>query len=294
MRRALVLALLALSACSLVTSLDGFSGGGGTDDGGREGSAQNDGGDGATDGAPGTDSGDAGEAGPDRSQLYALAVLSDKPRGYWRLEEIAGVAAKGENGRYDGVYVESPGLGAPGAAGSRAMKLSKDTQARMRVDSPDFRFPGNSAYTVELWAKAGELKDYQWLGGTETAGGGRSGWSLLGDANGAIRYEVWNPDGDGGSTQVRGLSITATGLTPGGFHHIVMAYGGTSVIGYIDGVRTVVFPTAGVVPDSGHLLVWGCRGDLAGCLDDWTIDELAIYDFQLDQTRVEAHYDLGK
>jgi hypothetical protein len=289
MRRAVVVTVLALvSACSLI-SLDGLSGGGEAADGGGTDaivSAEV-----GTDATTPIDAAD-GEAGPTPSQTYALAVLSDKPRGYWRLEETAGIAAKGENGSYDGVYLMGPTLGEPGVAGSRAIKLRKDTLARMEVDSADFRFPGKAPYSVELWAKPGVLEDYQWLGGTEQGNTGRTGWSLLVDRNGTILYEVWDPE-DGGNNQERGIPLTATNLVPGAFHHIVMTYNGTAIVGYVDGVKTITFPTNGIAPNTGTLL-WGCRGDLQGCLDDWTIDELAIYDFAIEELRVKAHYDLGK
>ena len=36
------------------------------------------------------------------------------------------------------------------------------------------------------------------------------------------------------------------------------------------------------------------RPDATYCLDDWVIDEVAIYDVVLPSARVKAHYDLGK
>lgn len=287
----LVAVLAGVSACSLI-SLDGFTGGAGPADSGAtdvlvSGDAV------GTDGDAPTD-GEAGDAGPSRSQTYALAVLADKPRGYWRLEESAGTTAKGENGKYDGLYVESPALGEPGVAGSRAIKLRSNTMARMLVNSRDFRFPGKAAYSVELWAKAGVIKNYQWLGGTERGNNGRTGWSLLVDVNGRILYEVWKPDADGGNQQERGLGLTTVKVLPGAFHHVVMAYTGTTVFGYMDGAKTTTFLSGGIAPDDTGTLLWGCRADLSHCLDDWTIDELAVYDFAIDELRVKAHYDLGK
>jgi hypothetical protein len=297
MRRGASVCLLAavpLSACSLLTSLDGFTGGSPSDAGATDTTVL---GDAATEAeaATVTDASDGGGDAPDRSALYAAAVLADSPRGYWRLEETNGTVAKGETGSYDGIYVAAPLLGEPGVAGSRAMKLRAGTQARMRVESNDFRYVDNKPYTVELWAKVGELKDYQWLSSTEVIGGGaRRGWSLLAGADGQIRYEGWRTDDGGSPAQVRGLLVSATGLPSGGdFRHIVMAYTGAAVIGYIDGVPKSPFVTSGKIPDVGQLM-WGCRSDLAYCLDDWTIDELAIYDFELKAERVKAHYDLGK
>jgi hypothetical protein len=297
-RGASVCLVTALSACSLLTSLDEFTGGnaGNVGDGGGVDAVGL--GDGATGDGPGPDdAADASDAG-ERSRLYSLAVLADMPRGYWRLEEIAGTVAKDETGRNHGIYVAGPLLGERGVAGSYAAKLSSNTNARMRVESTDFRYAGTAPYSVELWAKFGELKDYQWLASTETVGTGnaRSGWSILADAIGDIRYEVWRTDPGGAPpAQVRGLTLTSTTVVPGGpFHHLVMVYTGSAVIGYIDGIDKTPFPTTGPAPDTGGQLLWGCRGDLFYCLDDWTIDELAIYDYALGPARVQQHYDLGK
>jgi len=219
-------------------------------------------------------------------------VLADKPLGYWRLEETSGTNAKDETGRNDGTYVNGPLLGQPGVAGSRAAKLPKDSDARVAILSGDFEFTGNAPYSVELWARPAVFKDYQWLAATEHYSGGRRGWSLLVDAAGVIRYEAWNA-GDGGDDQTRGVLVNGTSLTLGAFQHIVVAYTGSVVFGYVNGAQTTMFTTRGLVPEGGPL-IWGCRGDIAACLDDWVIDELAIYDFPIAPERVKAHYDLGK
>jgi hypothetical protein len=291
MVRRLCVALLAavLGACSLLTSVSGLSGGPDPD--------PVDSGDAASVEAAPSDALLAQEAdvdaGPSRSDSYALAVLADQPLGYWRLDESAGPTAKDETGRHDGVYVSAPSLGVPGVAGSRAMKLARDTGAHIEVASSDFHFATNAPYSVELWASAGDQKKYQWLGGTEhRVDNARSGWSVFAQDQGLLRYEVWASDGDGGSDQRRGVLITES-TTVGAFHHIVVAYTGSAVIGYVDGLQTASLASTAAAPDNGDL-VWGCRGDLSACLDDWVIDELAIYDFVLTGGRVKAHYDLGK
>jgi hypothetical protein len=284
-----------LTACSLLTSLDGLAGGPTDADAGRDTGAtpvEGGGGDGGDAGSRG-DGGNAGDSAPSASTLYANAVLSDKPLGYWRLEETAGTIAKDETGHNDGTFINLPLLAQPGVAGSNAAKLPKDTDARMVVTTGNFAFTGNAPYTIELWAKPGEFKDYQWLGGTEIDANGRHGWSLLADAAGKLRYEAWNPDADGGDVQTRGVFVAVTSLVPGAFAHIVVAYTGSTAFGYVNGVQTTMFDTLGTLPAAGPLL-WGCRGDIMHCLDDWVIDELAIYDFALDGARVTAHYDLGK
>ena len=285
-----------LTACSLLTSLDGLTGGPATDDAGRDTATtpvEGGGGDGGGDATSTGDGGDSGDAAPSASTLYANAVLSDKPLGYWRLEETTGTTAKDETGHNDGTFINLPLLAQPGIAGSLAAKLPTDAKSRMAVTTGDFGFTGNAPYTIELWAKPGAFKDYTWFGGTEIEASGRRGWSLLGGADGRLRYEVWNPDADGGDVQTRGLFVSGTPITVGAFAHVVLAYTGRVAFGYVNGVQTTMFNTVGKCPPAGPLL-WGCRSDIVHCLDDWVIDELAIYDFALDGARVEAHYALGK
>ena len=292
---AALLAAGLLTACSLLTSLDGLSGGAASDAAGDT-ATPIDGNTGeAASGTDGSSTGDAdGDAALSASALYAASVLSDHPLGYWRLDETTGTTAKDETGRNQGTFVNAPLLGQPGVAGSLATKLPAAMKSRMMVATGDFGFPGNAPYTVELWAKPGAFRDYQWLAATEIEVGGRHGWSLLVGADGNARYEVWFPDPDGGADrQTRGAFISTTPLSQGAFTHIVVAYTGSVANGYVNGVGTTMFNTVGKATAGGPL-IWGCRGDFQDCLDDWVIDELAIYDVALDPARVKAHYDLGK
>jgi hypothetical protein len=293
MRRGPWLLLLFVPACSLLTSLDGLSGGA-SDDGGSATIAE--GGNDATPVVDAADAGDASNDAPARSDLYASAVLADMPRGYWRLEETAGTMAKEETGRYGGTYVAKPTVGEPGVASSRAVKLPTGSQARMSAPGADFRFPGNVPYSVELWVKPGIIRNYALIVGTEILpnANGRAGWSIVADGQGFVHFEVWIPSPDGGLTQARGTPISSTSITQGAFQHVVAVYTGMDMLGYINGVLGYVTTMNGAAPDMGSSLLLGCRSDVSFCLDDWTVDELAIYDHVLPAERVKAHYDLGK
>lgn len=289
---ALVASVCSMTACSLFTSLSGFSDGDGTTD------AAGDTGSNPTDGSSGNDGqtadggGDAADAGPSRSALYAQAVLADGPLGYWRLEEASGDVAKDETGRHDGECFDGPLRGQPGIVGSRGMKFPTGNTARLVVASDAYAFGGNAAHTIEMWAKPGALRDYQWLATTEKpVAGGRNGWSLLGDSDGKIRYEFWRSDGDGGFAVPRGVLSEA--VMTGAFNHVVIVYDGTTVRGFLGGVEFGGFNNSVVIPNDGEL-TWGCDRNNQGCLDEWVIDELAIYAGALSVDRVLAHYTLGK
>lgn len=125
-------------------------------------------------------------------------------------------------------------------------------------------------------------------------GSSRSGWSLIGFANAAVNYEVWQPSQDGGGGgNVRALPLSPTPLTTGRLHHLVVTYDGSRIVGYFDGVNGNTRSASGAVQGGGDLY-WGCQADMTSCLDDWLIDELAIYDSVLQPDRVKAHFDLGK
>lgn len=295
-RAALVVAstlVAALSACSLLTSLSGYSDGDGTTDAASDTSSNPTDGSSGSDGQS-TDGGgvDATDAGPSRSALYAQAVLADNPLGYWRLEETTGDVAKDETGRHDGQCFDAPLRGEPGIAGSRGMRFPSGKSARMVVASDAYAFGNNAAHTIEMWAKPGAFRNFLWLATTETkVSGGRNGWSLLADVEGKVLYEMWNADGDGGTAVRRGASTKA--VSPGAFAHIVIVYDGTAATAaFLDGVRFGGFGTNVAFPSDGEL-TWGCYTGGSGCLDEWVIDELAIYAIALAEPRIQAHFQLG-
>jgi hypothetical protein len=286
-----------LVACTLLTPLDGLDDGT-SDDAGREGAGGSEAGDEASDASGAADrvadAADPGDA-PSASELYSSAVLADIPRAYWRLEETGGTTAKDETSRYGGTYVQTPSLGQPGVAGSLAMKLPNGAHARMSAPGADFRFPGNLPYSVELWVKPGVIRDFAIMSSTEISPNvdGRAGWTVVADGQGLVRFEVWIPN-DGGFLTARAVTLSGTSITMGAFHHLVAVYTGTDMLGYVDGVLGNVIAMGGQAPNMGGSLLWGCRADVSFCLDDWTLDELAIYDHELPAARVKAHYDLGK
>lgn len=291
---------MVVSACSLLTSVDGLSGGDGSpaddasirSDTGVEGSTALD----ATQAADGLTATDAADP---RFAAYGKAVLADTPVAYWRFEETALATAKDERGAHNGLYVFSPTLGEPGIAGGRAVRLPVGQRASITQADLAFRFPGNQSYAVEVWLKLGKLGGYQWLAGTEgpSSPDPRSGWSLFVTDVGVVSYEVWGaPFVDGGASQRRGVYATSAPFDVARFHHIVMTYNGTVMSVWLDGVKRANQTDATAAPDTGTLML-GCRRTPTGvtsCLDDGVLDEVAIYAHVLDDARILAHYDLGK
>lgn len=229
---------------------------------------------------------------PTRASRYRDAVIADGPLAYWRFDETSGTTAKDEMGDYDGTYMLSPKLGQVGAfEGSRAVSFVKDTDARMIVvGKKDFQFLGNAPYTVEVWVHPGRFANYQWLVTTERSFDTRAGWSVLTDVDALLHYEMWQNDGGVGSNDLLRAFTSDPGATLklGSWQYVVVAYDGTTVNAWLDGARigTQSWPKP---TTSGGDLVVGCYGDGTQCLDDWLLDDLAIYDWALDDEIVAKH-----
>jgi hypothetical protein len=291
-------ALVAVSACSLLTSVDGLTGGDAPGSGG-DASASEGGVDGALlDGAaPGDGAANVDGADP-RFVAYGQAVLADTPLAYWRFEETTSLAAaKDERGLHDAVYGLSPSLGEPGIAGGHAVRLPAGQHSHVKQESAAFNFGATVPYAFEMWIKLAKLEGYQWLGGTEGQTDPRSGWSVWIDSMGGAGYEVWGPPlTAGGSTQRRGIYSPPSRVAAGTFHHVVTSFNGAVDEIWVDGVKQGGGTDSTVAPDTGPLML-GCRrttGTPYQCVDDGVIDEVAIYDHALLDTRIVAHFQLGK
>lgn len=288
---------MVVSACSLLTSVDGLSGG----DGSPAADASSSGDAGAldscaSDATQAADSVTTTDAADPRFDAYGKAVLADTPLAYWRFEETSPPTAKDERGLHDAVYTLAPSLGEPGIAGGRAVRFPAGQHAHVTQSSAAFNFPGKAPYAFEMWVKLSKLVNYQWLGGTEAMTDPRSGWSVWTDATGGAGYEVWGAAfTDGGSTQRRGVVAPPSLIVPGQFQHVVASYNGASMQVWIDGVKRVAANDTTDAPDTGPLML-GCRRASLPyqCIDDGLIDEVAIYDHALLDTRIVAHYTLGK
>lgn len=290
--------LVALPACTFLTSVDGLSGGDLAPVADAS-SPKTEAGEAAAplDAADANDTSTAPDGADPRADAYAKAVLADTPIAYWRLEESALSTAKDEMKLHDAVYELAPSLGEPGIVGGRAVRLPAGQHARLTQGDLVFRFAGTAPYAVELWVKIANLGSYQWLAGTEAPNAPRSGWSLFINDTGGVGFEVWGaPLVDGGSTQRRGAYATSAPLDLVSLHHVVATYNGAVMSVWLDGVKRANAADSTVAPDTGTLML-GCRRTPTGvtaCVDDGVLDEVAIYDHALVDTRIQAHYALGK
>jgi hypothetical protein len=231
-------------------------------------------------------------AAADRAKSYSAVVRGDNPIAYWRFEESgATLVATDEMRAHNATYEQGAVLGASGIfPGTHAVALS--ACARVRNDDAVFRFAGRLPYTVEVWVKLHSLGDYSRIASTEDRGSGSAlGWYITtGRDAGDIAHGV----GDGSPHLPRFLSLHS-GMTMDAFHHVVFAYDGATMFGWLDGTAVNPLLGDGLAPDAGALS-WGCRLQGTGAVNclDGVLDEAAIYDKTLSDDQVRKHYEAGK
>lgn len=275
-----------VAGCSLFTSFSGLENGTDVPDAASEGSTSNDATTTPDDDAPASDSGDAA---PSRSEIYRAAVMADSPLAYFRFEETSGTTTKDETGRHVATLMFAPNMTAPGLFGATdAIEFPVDSQAYVKVDGTDVRFPGTAQLTIEVWVNPAVFRDYQWIISTEATASPRGGWSIFAPAGGYAAYELWPSTG-------RTLYLQERPLVLGKWQHIVYTYSGAVTAGFIDGVKADSVASMVSAPDVGAL-VFGCRiadGKAIQCLDGWRLDEIALYGSVLSEARIAEHYALG-
>lgn len=284
MRAALAIFLLAGAGCSLIYSLDGFSGSGPVADAGQDGPLA---------------SPDAGDAAPDArdaavdagASLYAQAVLADTPAAYYRFEETTlGPALDSSGNGHNATYVGGVVLGATGA-------LAKETSHAVRLDGTTafvrvgdlFHFEPRKPMSLETWAKP-DLVDNEYRGiitnEPDRAPNRREGYLLWNHATDGLGFERFR---DGGVT-----GGTSPALPVGTYSHLVVTYDGTTVRGYVNAQELSRFDSLldlTAPPDS--VMAIGARVSGLSELFAGSLDEVAIYDHVLTPGRIAIHYQLG-
>jgi Concanavalin A-like lectin/glucanases superfamily len=203
---------------------------------------------------------------------YRSAVIADKPRSYWRLDERAGTVARDELHRANGTYLDRPERGGKGALAGKVNWTDTNRSVRFfggaRVALPSMTPPR----AVELWLKT-------------TDGGNLPATTFLDAAGGPLRIGSIDR-----LLQASGLdsSLFSYGYVDDGrWHHVVYSLDGGTARLYVDGRlndQTAWHPLwdvseANIAYDP--LLNASFRGSL---------DEVAIYDHPLSAKQVERHY----
>jgi hypothetical protein len=227
---------------------------------------------------------DAGVDGGARPLLtYRDAVLADRPIGYWRLGDV-GTVARDEMGRTDGTYVGDCRHGATGAlTGDLDTALELDGACYVTVGG-GFDFPGNAAYSIELWLStaAESFVLMRETRSTDTPTAPLDGYAIVADV-----AEIYAERAIDGDNQLGGRVPL-----PARFVHVVYTYDGAAMRLYTDGVLGATSPDA----RPARAVAAACEiGGLAtgeGAVHG-LLDEVAIYDHALTLDRIAEHHDLG-
>lgn len=283
-----------LPTCSLVdlSVLSSASPGDGGVEGGEVGDAhpgadaQDAGGpadDGNVEGGDAAAEADDAEAG---SLSYAATVLSDGPIAYFRLDDTTTSTAKDSSGNgHDGSYQGGVTLGVPGAIANdpdTAVQFDGHSAEMVATLPGSFDFTGNVPYSIEVWLEP--ASDPTGMGVV-----GKNAYAA--DAGDYLGWYVAYNSGDYLDNWRNNDETGKAAPAPGGFLHVVATYDGTNLALYVNGQPFASSPSSTALVGTGAPFT-------AGGVANWgmfagVLDEIAIYDKALPQTRIAAHYARG-
>ncbi len=222
----------------------------------------------------------------DAVTTYRDVVLADHPAGYWRLGDT-GATAKDETGHVDGTYTGGCTHGAAGALAGDPDRATMFDGATCTIALADaFDYPGNGAFSVEVWVSESMLGTFQHYFTRESRNAGQpeDGYALLQGPPGVKLERVKN------TVQ---SAPTSTQVVAGVFSHVVATYDGNAIDIYIDGV--LAQPPAVDAAPMPEFAQSALIGALPTNSDYFfgVLDEVAVYGHALDPARVALHHEIG-
>lgn len=229
---------------------------------------------------------------PAPTATYQSDILSDNPLAYWRLGESSGAtqAVDTSGHGYTATYSGGITFGAPGA-------IANDTNTAIssagtgKVASPAFSTVTN--FTIEGWTY---LTDPTWNSGANynNALYGKYGNLRLLIRPGASNtsayalgyFGVWL---NGTEYSIQPVNKTLTNTNQ--WVHWVLVRNGSTLTAYRNGVQVgqrTDLPATATANITGSVLVTDTAYYLKG-----SVDEVALYNYALSATRIQAHYNCG-
>ena len=224
---------------------------------------------------------------------YSHRVMKNDPVGYWRLNETSGAVAYDATGNFNGTYVQTPTVGAPGllATPSGHSVWLDGRDQRVRADSMTqwTSWPG---YTLEAWVRIDQVtKEEHIIAFNDHAGG--NGLALLHDQpTGLFKFRDCE-----GSGCVQAFSTTVP--QAGSRYYVVVTVNrqnqGTL---FVDGETQATFHSNKRPLINGLLTIGGEYDSRGGhavpeSFFHGNIDDVAIYNHALPPRNVRAHYKAG-
>lgn len=232
------------------------------------------------------DAGNGNDAGG--TDGYREAVRADHPVGYWSFDEQpTAPAALDEIGQLRATANGTVSFGAPGI-----VNTSVRLDGTSFLDVGDvFSFANANAYSFEAWIypEAGG-DEFQDVINKRSGGGSVPYVGYVGyvhrrpDGSSEVRFAVDSPDG---SREVSAPVVVRQ------WQHVVVTIGpGDGLCLYLDGSARGCQKSPWSSPKTTADLRFGKSETGAGLVG--SLDELAIYDYELSVGRIEAHSALGR
>ncbi|MDB6112749.1 MAG: Immunoglobulin I-set domain protein [Pedosphaera sp.] len=243
---------------------------------------------------------------------YPSLILSDNPVAYYRLEDLSGATISDATTNHfdgnitsitqlDGITV-FPQFGLPGiTTNSSLFKTSDNPVGNGNIDipvnatmNPTTDGTHGAAFTAECWVQPNtQPGSYE----VPLANFGRYNQPApYNNASGWNFYQTPGPSSTWAFQMKPAPGYLGTGyaITLLQWYHLVVAFNGTNVSVYINGVPQFTVNAAGYLANDGSAdLVIG-QGPATGFLAfDGGIDEVALYTYALSPAQVLAHYQLG-
>jgi hypothetical protein len=241
------------------------------------------------------------------SPSYASVVAADTPSAWWRLGEApgAGTATDASGHLWNGGYSGSGDkLGVAGG-------IAADSDTAMNVDgsqsgmyAPALITLSLTSFSVEEWVRTISPATASMPVAKATVGGAFDPtpvWEINVAANGTVQVLTSKVNNKNQSTGYTYVTPSSAAVDDGAWHHVVVAFSGTSTAIYVDGASvggsTTVTSGTGVTGaysmctppnncpvESDFEFGPGFSGDL---------DEPAVYSHDLTAAQVLAHYQAG-
>ena len=224
---------------------------------------------------------------------YGAAVYQDEPDLYWRFGETTGTtAADSAKSLNEGTYrtnadiLGGPTLNQPGvpALGSPAASFDGSND----FVSSNAAFSNPTVYSEEAWFKTtsnvgGKIVGF---GCSQTGSSGCYDRHVYVQDDGRLVFGVWT-----GQTNT---ITTPNSYNDGQWHHVVATQSGSGMKLFVDGELTGTNPQTQAEGYTGY---WKVGGDntwsSSSAYLNGSIDEVAIYSYELGVNRIQQHFVLG-
>lgn len=226
---------------------------------------------------------------------YRQAVMTDNPLGYWRLDEPSGTTAADQTTNYDLTYVNTPTLSAAGVMRDGSGNTGIDITADEGADGSDwaaFEFDGVKTFTVEAWVtldtatSAGDA----WTAVQKQTADSGSGWELGAYESGGQTGFYFNRVSAGGASTE---GVGWLGVIVGALYHLVATYDGTTLALWVNGQLVKTNGAALSMGTSSVALSIGHDTETADAYWRGKVDEVAIWNTALADSRIAEHYRIG-